>query len=98
MLIIEEKDFALRPGKGRLLKLGHTNEEALNFLKTFEVPNQEGWIETDHKLIQSHIRGHNDGKGAVLTSGRLTPEDFNWFEHLLGTESAKLLTRHHNIY
>ena len=97
-LIVEERKFTHAPEvTGQLLKLGHTNNEALTFFTSFKEPTQQGWIEVDYGA-HPHIRSHADGLGAVLTNARVTPNDYQWFVDLLGQQATNLITRHHNIY
>ena len=95
-LIVEQRQLTYSKDTGSLLKLGHTPKEALEFFKSL-TEGQEGWIETSYGY-SPHIRGHKDGKGAVLTDARISPDDYQVFVTLLGLDAANLITRYHNIY
>lgn len=81
--------------KGLLtLNEGYTHQEALEFVLSFKSPEQRGWIATNVNY-RPHVRGGEDGKGAVFTDGSLSVYDIRWYKDLLGEEATLLLIRNH---
>lgn len=84
--------------KGDYIHLeGSTNDGIHNHLKTIKTEDQYGWLQTEVSGIQLHFRGHTDGKGAVLTTARIRPEDRRWMVNMYGEEAVALVVRHHTI-
>jgi hypothetical protein len=93
---ISVESYTFTSSKGLFFKSG-THEEALEFLENMKLDAEHttGWIKTDWG--STHVRAHEDGLGAVATSGVFDKGDQLYFYNLIGKEATDLMLRHHSV-
>lgn len=93
---ISVESYTFTNNKGLFFKSG-THAEALDFIQNMKLDAEHttGWIKTEWG--STHVRAHEDGLGAVATSGVFDKGDQSYFYNLIGQEATDLMLRHHSV-
>ena len=96
MANISVESYTYTSSTGLLFHSG-THQEALDFIKNMKLDAEHttGWFATEWGT--THIRAHEDGLGAVATSGVFDSGDQYYFYKLIGKEATDLMLRHHDV-